>query len=115
MIHIRSSKEIKKITKACQIVKDALNLIEKEISAGITTLELDKIAEDFIVSKGAKPGFKGLYGYPATLCVSIEEEVVHGIPTNRILEFLDTRSSINFRALLKLSAVFSKLIICSFL
>ena len=53
---------------------------------GITTFELDKKAEEFIKSKGAKPGFKGLYGFPATLCVSINDEVVHGIPKNRKLE-----------------------------
>lgn len=53
---------------------------------GVTTIELDRKAEEFIISKGAKPGFKGLYGFPATLCVSINDEVVHGIPKNRILE-----------------------------
>ncbi len=53
---------------------------------GVTTFELDKKAEEFIKSNGAKPGFKGLYGFPATLCVSINDEVVHGIPKNRKLE-----------------------------
>lgn len=53
---------------------------------GVTTFELDRKAEEFIISKGAKPGFKGLYGFPATLCVSINDEVVHGIPKNRKLE-----------------------------
>jgi len=56
------------------------------VKPGVTTIELDRKAEEFIISKGAKPGFKGLYGFPATLCVSINDEVVHGIPKNRILE-----------------------------
>ena len=48
-------------------------------------IDLDSIAEDFIRSKDAIPGFKGLYGFPATLCISVEDEVVHGIPKNRVL------------------------------
>ena len=86
MIHIRSASEIEKISKACQIVKEALELIEDLISPGVTPMELDREAEKFIISKGAKPGFKGLYGYPATLCVSIDDEVVHGIPNERVLK-----------------------------
>ncbi|SVE62353.1 uncharacterized protein METZ01_LOCUS515207, partial [marine metagenome] len=86
MIHIRNEKEIQKISKACQIVKETLELIEELIHPGITPLELDAYAEQFIKSKGAKPGFKGLYGYPATLCVSIDDEVVHGIPNGRELK-----------------------------
>jgi len=61
-------------------------MLEELVEPGITTFELDKKAEEFIKSKGAKPGFKGLYGFPATLCVSINDEVVHGIPKNRKLE-----------------------------
>ena len=83
MIHIRGAKEIDKLSKACKIVKEALEMVEEWIQPGITTLELDNKAEEFIRSKGAEPGFKGLYGYPATLCVSIDDEVVHGLPTNR--------------------------------
>ena len=83
MIHIRGASEINKLSKACQIVKETLEMIEEWIQPGITTLELDNKAEEFIRSKGADPGFKGLYGYPATLCVSIDDEVVHGLPTNR--------------------------------
>ena len=86
MIHIRSASEIEKISKACQIVKEALELIEDLISPGVTPMELDREAEKFIISKGARPGFKGLYGYPATLCVSIDDEVVHGIPNERVLK-----------------------------
>ena len=86
MINIRGANEIDRITKACQIVKDTLEMLEKWVQPGITTLELDNKAEEFICSQGAKPGFKGLYGYPATLCVSIDDEVVHGIPKNRELQ-----------------------------
>ncbi|SVD92384.1 uncharacterized protein METZ01_LOCUS445238, partial [marine metagenome] len=86
VIHIRNAVEIEKISKACQIVKETLELIEELISPGITPMELDRKAEKFIISKGAKPGFKGLYGYPATLCVSIDDEVVHGIPNERVLK-----------------------------
>jgi methionyl aminopeptidase len=86
MIFIRSADEINKFSEACQIVKDTLIFLEDMIQPGITTLELDLEAESFINSKGAKSGFKGLYGYPATICVSIDDEVVHGIPSNRKLK-----------------------------
>ncbi len=86
MIHIRSTGEVQKISRACQIVKETLEIIQEMIVPGISTLELDIEAEKFIRSKGAQPGFKGLYGYPATLCVSVEDEVVHGIPNNRKLQ-----------------------------
>jgi methionyl aminopeptidase len=69
-----------------QIVKETLFLLEEYVKPGITTLELDKIAENFIIKNKAIPGFKGLYGFPGTLCVSIDDEVVHGIPSNRILK-----------------------------
>ena len=86
MINIRSKVEVQKIAKAASIVKDLLNDIEEVIKPGISTIELDKFAEKYIVDRGAIPGFKGLYGFPATLCVSINDEVVHGIPSNKILE-----------------------------
>ena len=86
MIHIRNVSEVEKISKACQIVKETLEMIEDIISPGISTLELDAEAENFIRSKGAEPGFKGLYGFPATLCISVENEVVHGIPNERKLK-----------------------------
>ena len=85
MIFIRSADEINKFSEACQIVKETLNFLKGMIQPGISTLELDLEAESFICSKGAKPGFKGLYGYPATICVSIDDEVVHGLPSNRKL------------------------------
>ena len=85
MIYLRSPKEIEKIKASCEIVRDTLFMLEDLVVPGVTTIELDKKAEEFIRSEGATPGFKGLYGFPATLCVSINDEVVHGIPKNRIL------------------------------
>ena len=74
------------IDRACKIVRDTLFHIEEYIVSDATPLDLDRIAEEFIKSKGAIPGFKGLYGFPNTLCISIEDEVVHGIPSNRKLK-----------------------------
>ena len=68
------------------MVRDTLFYVEENISAGITPLELDKLAEEFILSKGAIPGFKGLYGFPNTICVSIDDAVVHGIPSDKELK-----------------------------
>ena len=90
-LFVKSADEIEKVRESCQIVADTLRLVEKNISAGITTKELDDIAEDFILSCGGKPAFKGVdvgNGTPfdSTLCVSINEEVVHGIPSQRKLE-----------------------------
>ena len=86
MIHLKNKFEIEKMYRAGQIVKETLFLIEEYVKPGITTLELDKIAENFIIKNKAIPGFKGLYGFPGTLCVSIDDEVVHGIPSNRVLK-----------------------------
>ena len=86
MIHLKNKSEIDKMYGAGQIVKDTLYLIEEHIKPGITTFELDEIAENFIRKNKAIPGFKGLYGFPGTLCVSIDDEVVHGVPSNRSLK-----------------------------
>tara|TARA_Y100001970_G_C14221651_1_gene853046 strand:+ start:929 stop:1672 length:744 start_codon:yes stop_codon:yes gene_type:complete len=86
MINIRSKVEVEKIAKAAGVVRDLLNDIQDMIKPGISTIELDQFAEKYITDRNAIPGFKGLYGFPATLCVSINDEVVHGIPSNRILE-----------------------------
>ena len=65
-----------------QIVRDTLNILSELVRPGISTLELDVIAEDFIKSQDAIPGFKGLYGFPSTVCASVDDEVVHGVPNN---------------------------------
>lgn len=85
MIYIKSKSEIELMRVACRVTAEVLNLIEKEIKPGVTTKELDSIAEEYILSKGCKPAFKGLYGFPATICASINNEVVHGIPGLRKL------------------------------
>ena len=86
MIYLKNNSEIEKLYYAGQIVKETLLMLEEHIVPGVKTIELDKMAEEFILSKNSKPGFKGLYGYPATLCTSIDDEVVHGIPNDRVLE-----------------------------
>ena len=85
MIDIKNKEQIDLMKKACAIVSETLSHLEQYVKPGIETIELDSIAEDFIRSKNAVPGFKGLYGFPATLCISVEDEVVHGIPGNRVL------------------------------
>ncbi len=86
MIHVKSSEDIKRMRVACQITRDVLNLLEEKIRIGMKTKELDKIAYDYITACGAKPGFLGLYGFPGTCCISIDEQVVHGFPSDRVIE-----------------------------
>ena len=71
--------------KAGIIVGETLLLLEKEVKPGITTADLDRIAEEFITKHGAKPSFKGLYGFPSSLCISINEQVIHGFPGAYVL------------------------------
>ena len=86
MINIRSSREIAQLKKANAIVAEVFEKVKNKITPETTTGELDQIAEEYIRSKGAVPAFKGYRGYPATLCVSINEQVVHGIPGQRRLK-----------------------------
>lgn len=86
MITIRTPKEIEKIAAASKLTADTLSMLAKEVKAGISTLDLDKMAEEFIRANGGIPACKGYEGYPATLCTSVNEVVVHGIPSaKRIL------------------------------
>lgn len=71
---------------AGRITRDTLNMLEKHIKPNITTKQLDKLAYDYIISCGAKPSFKGYNGFPGSICASIDEEIVHGIPGNRVLK-----------------------------
>ncbi|PKM94986.1 MAG: type I methionyl aminopeptidase [Firmicutes bacterium HGW-Firmicutes-1] len=80
-ILIKNDQEIELMREAGKIVALTHQLIERNIKAGMKTLELDQIAEEFIRSKNAQPSFKGYNGYPASICVSINSEVVHGIPS----------------------------------
>ena len=85
MISIKSSSEIELMREAGRIVGEVHKYLEQFIKPGITTKELDKLAYDFIISKDAIPSFKGYNGFPSSICTSINEEVVHGIPGNRKL------------------------------
>jgi len=82
---IKSEEEIALMRRAGEIVGLTHKYLQKYIKEGITTKELDKLAYDFIVSFGAYPAFKGYMGYPASICTSINDEVVHGIPSDRKL------------------------------
>ena len=86
MIYIKSSTEIAKMKVSGRIVFETLKEVEKHIKAGITTKELDQIAKDYILSQGAKPSFLGYNGYPASICASVNEVVIHGIPSDRKLK-----------------------------
>lgn len=83
MIQVKSQKEILTMMKACEVSAQVLELAGKSIQAGISTWELDRIIHDFIVSKGGKPSFLGLYGFPGSACISINEELIHGIPSKK--------------------------------
>ena len=86
MVDINNHLEVEALSESCQILSDTLNKVEKNIFPGQSVIELDKIAEDYIISCNAKPAFKGYDGFPATLTVSIDDEIVHGIPKNIILK-----------------------------
>lgn len=86
MIVYKSDEEIEIMREAAQIVSRTLGKVAEAIGVGVTPLELDKIAEDYIRSQDAIPGFLGLYDFPNTLCISINEQVVHGYPTDKPLE-----------------------------
>ena len=81
MIILKSLQEIEKIRKACLIVADVLDAVRGMVRPGVTTQALDEFAERLIIAAGAKPAFKGYRGYPKTLCTSVNNEVIHGIPS----------------------------------
>jgi methionyl aminopeptidase len=85
MINVRSTDEIELIRESGRIVAGALNLAETLVGAGVATARLDKELDGFIRSSGGTPEFLGFHGYPASICTSINEEVVHGIPGPRLL------------------------------
>ena len=86
MIIIKTPEEIELMRESALIVSKTLGIIASEIKPGVTTLYLDKIAEEFIRDQGAEPGFLGLYDFPNTLCMSPNAQVVHGIPNDIPLE-----------------------------
>ncbi|UTW67503.1 type I methionyl aminopeptidase [bacterium SCSIO 12643] len=92
MIHYKSAEEIELMRESAQVVSRALGIIAEKIGPGVTPLELDKLAFEYIKDQGAEPGFLGLYDFPNTLCTSLNEHVVHGIPNNQELREGDVLS-----------------------
>ena len=86
MIKIKTREEIELMRESALIVSKTLGILAAEVKPGVTTLQLDKLAEEFIRDQGAEPGFLGLYDFPNTLCMSPNSQVVHGIPNNKPLE-----------------------------
>ena len=85
MVRLRTEREINLIAESAQIVGDTLDMLSGKVKPGITLMELDMLAEKFIRSQDAVPAFKGYMGFPATLCISVDDEVVHGIPSDKVL------------------------------
>ena len=79
-IVLKNQSEMQAMLKSCKISADALNVAEEVIRPGITTKAIDKAIHDYIVRCGAKPSFLGLYGFPASACISVNDVVIHGIP-----------------------------------
>src|SRR5437764_4448229 len=87
MIHLKSPKEIEIMRGASKIVGEILLELRENVRDGATTADIDKIAEELTLKKKAKPAFKGYRGFPASLCISVNDQVVHGIPSpNRVLK-----------------------------
>ncbi len=87
MIVLKTSRELALMKEACRISAGALKVAGEAVRPGISTWEIDKVAYEYIKSQGAEPNFLGLYGFPATACISINDEVIHGIPSKtRILK-----------------------------
>jgi len=86
MVILKLPEEIEKARASSQIVAEVLSKLRDKVKPGISTKELDRFAEDIARKRGAKPAFKGYRGYPYSLCTSVNEEVVHGMPSERILK-----------------------------
>lgn len=86
MIVVKTKEEIELMRESALIVSKTLGILAKEVKPGVTTLKLDKLAEEYIRDHGAIPGFLGLYDFPNTLCMSPNEQVVHGIPNDKPVE-----------------------------
>lgn len=83
MIVLKTGRELSIMREACRISAGALQTAGKAVEPGVSTAELDKLAEEYILSQGGKPNFKNYHGYPATACISINNEVIHGIPSSK--------------------------------
>lgn len=86
MVYLRDPSEIEAIREAAQLVAQTLEMLRQHVRPGMTTGELDRLAESFILDHGARPAFKGYRGFPASICPAINDEVVHGIPGDRTLK-----------------------------
>ena len=86
MIHLKSDREIEKIRTSCRIAAEAMLRVIEEVAAGTTTLRLDQVADTYIRKQGAVASAKNYKGYPRSICVSVNEVVVHGIPGEQVLE-----------------------------
>jgi methionyl aminopeptidase len=86
MIILKSQEEINKMAEACLIVAKTLDYLKDMVNPGITTREIERFADDYISSNNAVSAFKGYRGYPASICTSVNNEVIHGIPSHRVLE-----------------------------
>ena len=83
MIVLKTTRELTLMREACRISAGALRVAGEAVKPGVTTAEIDKIAYDYIISQGAKPSFLNYEGFPATACISINNEVIHGIPSKK--------------------------------
>jgi len=92
MVILKTAEEIELMRLSAQLVSKTLGMLAPEIKPGVTTLYLDGLAETFIRDHGGVPGFKGMYGFPNSLCMSVNEEVVHGLPSDKPLESGDVLS-----------------------
>ncbi|HFE52365.1 MAG TPA: type I methionyl aminopeptidase [Bacteroidetes bacterium] len=86
MIVLKTPEQIEKIRKSCRILVDTFRRAEELLKPGVKTAEIDAAVEEYIRSRGAVPAFKGYRGYPASVCISVDEVVLHGIPGEQVLE-----------------------------
>ncbi len=86
MMRLKNAEQLKGIRESCELLSEMYAFLRPLIAPGITTGELDREARDFIAKRGALPAFLGYYDYPAALCISVNEEVIHGIPGKRVLK-----------------------------
>ena len=86
MVIVKTAAEIKKLREAGRLSALALKVGGEAVVPGVTTAEIDRVIHDFIVKNGATPSFLNLYGFPASACISVNDELIHGIPGNRVIQ-----------------------------
>ncbi len=86
MVNIKSKSEIEKMKIAGKVTYGALKAVSEAVRPGVTTAELDRIAEEYIKANGCKASFKGYGGFPASVCASVNDEIIHGFPSERVLK-----------------------------